>query len=53
MYFCEEDNELLLFENFVRKDYYSGTCLDQTLNKPKSCINKTLNEVIMQEIFVI
>ena len=30
---------------------YSETCIVQTLNKPKSCINRTLNKVLMQEIF--
>jgi hypothetical protein len=28
------------------------TCLNRTLNKPKSYINRILNEVLMQEIFV-
>jgi hypothetical protein len=31
---------------------YNETCLNRTLNKPKSCMNRILNEVLMQEIFV-
>ena len=34
------------------KIWYSKPCLNWTLNKPKSCINRTLNKVLMQEIFV-
>ena len=33
-------------------DIYSETCLKRTLDKPKSCINRTCNKVLMQEIFV-
>ena len=31
---------------------YIYTCLNQTLNKPESCINLTLNQDSMQNIFV-
>ena len=31
---------------------YSEMCLSLTLNKPKFCINRTLNKVLMQKIFV-
>jgi hypothetical protein len=31
---------------------YSGTCLNRTMNKPKFCIHKVLNKVLMKEIFV-
>ena len=31
---------------------YSDTCLNRTSTKPKSCINRNLNKVIIQEIFV-
>ena len=31
---------------------YSEICLSLTLNKPKFCINRTLNKVLMQKIFV-
>ena len=31
---------------------YIYTCLNQTLNKPESCINLTLNQDSMQDIFV-
>ena len=30
----------------------SKTCLNRTLNKPESCINRTLHDVPMQEIFL-
>ena len=44
---------ILIYEIHVeeRKGYYGETCLRLTLNKPKSCINRILNKVRLQEIF--
>jgi hypothetical protein len=49
---------LSYFVSFLYKHYWqkggetnSEICLSWTLNKPKSCINRTLNKVLMQEIF--
>ena len=47
-----------MIENYFEKKIqiktisYSETCLNRTLNKPKSCIHRILNKVLMQEIFV-
>jgi len=34
------------------KQIYSETVLNETLNKPESYMNQTLNKVTIQEIFV-
>ena len=38
--------------SFFFKCQCSETCLNHTMNKPKCCINQTLNKVPMQETFV-
>ena len=48
MNFKQNCNKQLIEE----KESYSETCLNGILNKPKSCINRTLNEVPIQDIFV-
>jgi len=48
--FLKIDSKVLIILNEI--NWYSETCLHWTLNKPKSCINQTLNKVQMKEIFV-
>jgi len=45
---------LFFYKHYWQKtgETYSEICLNWTLNLPKSCINQTLNKVLMQEIFV-
>ena len=52
MTFDNEEELVKIKSIYPSARYYNETCLKRTLNKPKSCINRTLNRVLMKEIFV-